>query len=290
MWSSMRSWSAFWCTCAPSRRRSASSTPMPAPAATISTVRRRRAASNGARALSGSSRASIGRAGAWAACALSRRDCRLQRPRRPHQLSRLARARARVSAPAGSPARLRARAERGGRAGALSGRRPAQQGAGDRRLDRASRLCAAEGASRPRADRSVRSRTPAISRALARRSKLRTANGRAAPICCGIRSRSAWGRTRSRAACGGAASERFCAPNSVWAGRAPTIGSAACGLVVVNPPWTLAGELAILLPELADDPLGSWRRRPPRRLGGKRKVVSPLFHSPGLAYFHACWL
>ena len=26
---------------------------------------------------------------------------------------------------------------------------------------------------------------------------------------------------------------------------------AACGLVVVNPPWTLAGELAILLPELA---------------------------------------
>ena len=26
---------------------------------------------------------------------------------------------------------------------------------------------------------------------------------------------------------------------------------AACGLIVVNPPWTLAGELAILLPELA---------------------------------------
>ena len=26
---------------------------------------------------------------------------------------------------------------------------------------------------------------------------------------------------------------------------------AACGLVVVNPPWTLARELAILLPELA---------------------------------------
>jgi 23S rRNA (adenine2030-N6)-methyltransferase len=25
----------------------------------------------------------------------------------------------------------------------------------------------------------------------------------------------------------------------------------ACGLIVVNPPWTLAGELAILLPELA---------------------------------------
>ena len=25
----------------------------------------------------------------------------------------------------------------------------------------------------------------------------------------------------------------------------------ACGLVVINPPWTLAGELAVLLPELA---------------------------------------
>jgi 23S rRNA (adenine2030-N6)-methyltransferase len=26
---------------------------------------------------------------------------------------------------------------------------------------------------------------------------------------------------------------------------------AACGLIVVNPPWTLAGDLEILLPELA---------------------------------------
>jgi 23S rRNA (adenine2030-N6)-methyltransferase len=26
---------------------------------------------------------------------------------------------------------------------------------------------------------------------------------------------------------------------------------AACGLILVNPPWTLAGELEILLPELA---------------------------------------
>ena len=25
----------------------------------------------------------------------------------------------------------------------------------------------------------------------------------------------------------------------------------ACGLIVINPPWTLAGELAVLLPELA---------------------------------------
>jgi 23S rRNA (adenine2030-N6)-methyltransferase len=26
---------------------------------------------------------------------------------------------------------------------------------------------------------------------------------------------------------------------------------AACGLIVINPPWTLAGELATVLPELA---------------------------------------
>jgi 23S rRNA (adenine2030-N6)-methyltransferase len=37
-------------------------------------------------------------------------------------------------------------------------------------------------------------------------------------------------------------------------------------------------------------PLSGERRRPSRRLGRKRKVVSPLFHSPRLAYFHGCWL
>src|SRR5262249_35894827 len=36
----------------------------------------------------------------------------------------------------------------------------------------------------------------------------------------------------------------------VAAPRAGT-GLGACGLIVINPPWTLAGELAILLPELA---------------------------------------
>jgi 23S rRNA (adenine2030-N6)-methyltransferase len=36
----------------------------------------------------------------------------------------------------------------------------------------------------------------------------------------------------------------------VAAPRAAT-GLGACGLIVINPPWTLAGELAILLPELA---------------------------------------
>ena len=35
------------------------------------------------------------------------------------------------------------------------------------------------------------------------------------------------------------------------AGRREANGLGACGLIVINPPWTLAGELAILLPELA---------------------------------------
>jgi 23S rRNA (adenine2030-N6)-methyltransferase len=37
---------------------------------------------------------------------------------------------------------------------------------------------------------------------------------------------------------------------SVAAPREPS-GVGACGLIMINPPWTLAGELAILLPELA---------------------------------------
>src|SRR6516162_11805863 len=85
---------------------------------------------------------------------LSRRGRRLQRRRRADRLPRFARARARVPAPAGSARRLRARAERGGGARAPSGGRPAQQGGGDRGLDRAQRLCAAEGAPRPGARRS----------------------------------------------------------------------------------------------------------------------------------------
>ena len=37
---------------------------------------------------------------------------------------------------------------------------------------------------------------------------------------------------------------------TVAASRAATRLS-ACGLIVINPPWPLAGELAMLLPELA---------------------------------------
>ena len=211
--------------------------------------------------------------------------------RRPHQLSRLARARARVSARAGSAARLRARAERGGRAGALSGRRPAQQGAGDRRLDRAStpmcrpRSGAASCSSiRPFEDAGDFARLGAGARSGAPQM------GRAAPICCGIRSRSARGRTLLRAACGAAASQRFCAPNSASARTRADNRLGACGLDRRQSAVDARRRACDPAAGACGDPLGRWRRRPPRRLAGKRKVVSPLFHSPGLAYFHGCWL
>ena len=60
------------------------------------------------------------------------------------------------------------------------------------------------------------------------------------------------------------------------------------GSIVVNPPWTLAGELAILLPELAAILLGSWRRRPPRRLGRQAKSSFATFPQPWISIFS--WL
>src|SRR5215510_11963882 len=54
MWSSTRCWCASSCICARSQRPFASSTPMPAPAATTSPERRRGAAANGATASTGS--------------------------------------------------------------------------------------------------------------------------------------------------------------------------------------------------------------------------------------------
>jgi 23S rRNA (adenine2030-N6)-methyltransferase len=41
----------------------------------------------------------------------------------------------------------------------------------------------------------------------------------------------------------------LCAELSVTAHEPSRLS--ACGLIAINPPWTLAGELAILLPELA---------------------------------------
>ncbi len=63
----------------------------------------------------------------------------------------------------------------------------------------------------------------------------------------------------------------------------------ACGLIVVNPPWTLESELGVLLPELAAAMSGA-RAAPTASIRSEhdpeklQKVVSPLFHSPGLAY------
>ena len=59
------------------------------------------------------------------------------------------------AAAAGSPHRLRARAGRGCFARRGASRRSPRQGGGDRRLDRAQRLRAAEGAPRPGSDRSA---------------------------------------------------------------------------------------------------------------------------------------
>ena len=155
MSSSMRSWSAFWCTCATSRRRSASSTPMPAPAATISTVRRRRAASNGATASSGSSppRSASRRVALLApyldaVAAFNGPGGLTSYPGSPALVRAFLRPQDRLIACELEPNAAVALARY------LAGDR-AQQGARDRRLDRASRLCAAEGAARPRADRSA---------------------------------------------------------------------------------------------------------------------------------------
>ena len=95
------------------------------------------------------------RGAARIARALSRNRRSSQQGRRTHALSGFARAGARIPARAGPADCLRDRAERRGRAGAQSRGRPALQGGRARRLDRAQRLRAAEGAARPRPDRSA---------------------------------------------------------------------------------------------------------------------------------------
>ena len=135
--------------------------------------------------------------------------------------------------------------------GAQFRRRPPHQGDRDRRLDRAQRLCAAEGTPRPGADRSAvrgrRTNFPAWRKA----SRPPTANGRAAPICCGTRSRRASSRTRWRAACNAPASPKILRAEFGVGPPAAPGGLERCGLIVVNPPWTLEGELRTVLPALA---------------------------------------
>ena len=47
-----------------------------------------------------------------------------------------------------------------------------------------------------------------------------------------------------------------------------------CGLILANPPWRLAGELAILLPALAENPWAGGQRRLPPRLARRRKTAA----------------
>ena len=72
---------------------------------------------------------------------------------------------------------------------AQSARRPRVKALRDRRLDRARRLCAAEGAARPGADRSAVRAGQRFRAGCPARSRRRTANGRPASTCSGIRSR-----------------------------------------------------------------------------------------------------
>ena len=80
----------------------------------------------------------------------------------------------------------------------------------------------------------------------------RTANGRAAATCCGIRSRSARPPTRlARRLRRSGIAKIFRAEISIRRIDAGSNRLGACGLIVVNPPWTLASELDVLLPALA---------------------------------------
>src|SRR6516162_5701032 len=95
---------------------------------------------------------------------------------------------------------------------------------------------------RARADRSART---CAHRPLSRRGRRLQRRRRADRL-----PRFARARARVPAPAGSARRLRARAELSVAAPRAAArLG--ACGLIVINPPWTLAGELEILLPELA---------------------------------------
>ena len=150
-----------------SRRRFASSTPTPAPAATTWPARKRAAAANGARASSvlwaGATRRRVGGTSNLApyldAVAAFNPDGRLRiYPGSPLIAARLLRPQDRLIACELEPKAPRHCLPR-------ASRRPARQGAGDRRLDRARRLCAAEGAARAGPDRpAVRGARPISTR------------------------------------------------------------------------------------------------------------------------------
>ena len=130
-------------------------------------------------------------------------------------------------------------------------RRPPQQGGRDRRLDRAQRLCAAEGAARARAHRSVVRGCRRFPAARASARERRIANGRAAAtsLWYPIKERTAPDALARRLRRSGMA--KILRAELTLAGAREPNRLGACGLIVVNPPWTLAGELQVLLPELA---------------------------------------
>ena len=113
----------------------------------------------------------------------------------------------------------------------------------------------------------------------------RTANGRPASICSGIRSRMRARPRPSRAASRGLAIARDPARRTRARRRAATSGCAARGLIVVNPPWTLHDELGVLLPALAAGARRRGRDGDAARLAGGRKVRwcggAPLSSAPG---------
>ena len=75
------------------------------------------------------------------------------------------------------------------------------------------------------------------------------------------------GRTRWRGGCGGSGIAKILRAELSLGGTRADNRLGACGLIVVNPPWTLAGELAILLPELAGDPVGRRAAAPIASIG-----------------------
>ena len=69
--------------------------------------------------------------------------------------------------------------------------------------------------------------------------------------CSGIRSRAAASRTLSPSACAGSASPKILRAELIVAPLSDPSRLNGCGLILVNPPWTLESELSVLLPALA---------------------------------------
>ena len=96
-----------------------------------------------------------------------------------------------------------------------------------------------------------RSSRTAISTACRTASPRRIANGPPAFMRSGIRSRTAANRTPWPNACAGWASAKILRAELTVAPLSDPTRLNGCGLILVNPPWTLESELSVLLPALA---------------------------------------